>query len=42
MTNAVVMPALLKINRVAIEDRITAAAAYMGIDVGFDGFSITS
>ena len=38
MTNAVVMPALLKFNRVAIEDRITAAAAYMGIDVGFDGF----
>ncbi len=26
MTNAVVMPALLKFNRVAIEDRITAAA----------------
>ena len=38
MTNAVVMPAVLKFNRPAIEDRITAAAAYMGIEGGFDGF----
>jgi len=38
MTNAVVMPAILKFNRVAIEDRIVSAAAYMGIDGGFDGF----
>lgn len=38
MTNAVVMPAVLKFNRAAIEDRIAAAAAYMGIDGGFDGF----
>lgn len=38
MTNAVVMPAVLTFNRPAIEDRIASAAAYMGIDGGFDGF----
>ena len=38
MTNAVVMPAVLKFNRPVIEDRIAAAAAYLGIDGGFDGF----
>jgi len=38
MTNAVVMPAVLKFNRPAIEDRIGAAAAYLGIGGGFDGF----
>jgi len=38
MTNAVVMPAVLRFNRSAIEDRIASAAAYMGIDDGFDGF----
>jgi len=38
MTNAVVMPAVLKFNRPAIEDRISAAAAYLGIGGGFDGF----
>ena len=38
MTNAVVMPAVLRFNRAAIEDRIAAAAAYMGIADGFDGF----
>ena len=38
MTNAVVMPALLRFNRPAIETRIASAAAYMGIDGGFDGF----
>lgn len=37
-TNAVVMPAVLRFNRPAIEERIAAAAAYMGIDGGFDGF----
>ena len=37
-TNAVVMPAVLRFNRPAIEDRITAAAAYLGIAGGFDGF----
>ncbi|MGV1904466.1 iron-containing alcohol dehydrogenase [Agrobacterium cavarae] len=38
MTNAVVMPAVLRFNRPAIEDKIARAAAYLGIDGGFDGF----
>ncbi|WP_394691632.1 iron-containing alcohol dehydrogenase [Hoeflea sp.] len=38
MTNAVVMPPVLEMNRPAIEDRIARAAAYMGIAGGFDGF----
>jgi alcohol dehydrogenase len=38
MTNAVVMPAVLRFNRSAIEDRIERAAAYLGIAGGFDGF----
>ena len=38
MTNAVVMPPVLVMNRPVIEDRIARAAAYMGIDGGFDGF----
>jgi alcohol dehydrogenase class IV len=37
-TNAVVMPMVLDFNRAAIEDRINAAAAYLGIAGGFDGF----
>jgi alcohol dehydrogenase class IV len=37
-TNAVVMPMVLDYNRAAIEDRINAAAAYLGIAGGFDGF----
>ena len=37
-TNAVVMPPVLGFNRPAIEDRIAAAAAYLGIPGGFDGF----
>jgi hypothetical protein len=37
-TNAVVMPMVLDYNRAAIEDRIEAAAAYLGIKGGFDGF----
>ncbi|THD81429.1 iron-containing alcohol dehydrogenase [Aliigemmobacter aestuarii] len=37
-TNAVVMPMVLDFNRAAIEDRIKAAAAYLGIAGGFDGF----
>ncbi len=37
-TNAVVMPACLDFNRAAIEQRIEAAAAYLGIAGGFDGF----
>ncbi|MEK1870794.1 MAG: iron-containing alcohol dehydrogenase [Ensifer adhaerens] len=38
MTNAVVMPPVLRFNRPAIEDRIVRAAAYLGISGGFDGF----
>ena len=37
-TNAVVMPAVLRFNRPAIETRIEKAAAYLGISGGFDGF----
>lgn len=38
MTNAVVMPPVLRFNRPAIESKIAAAAAYLGISGGFDGF----
>ncbi len=38
MTNAVVMPPVLRFNRAAIEEWIEAAAAYLGITGGFDGF----
>jgi len=38
MTNAVVMPPVLVMNRPAIEERISRAADYMGIGGGFDGF----
>jgi len=37
-TNAVVMTAVLDLNRPAIEQRIERAAAYLGIEGGFDGF----
>jgi len=37
-TNAVVMAAVLRFNRPAIEERIERAAAYLGIAGGFDGF----
>ena len=37
-TNAVVMQAVLTFNRPAVEDRLNRAAAYLGIDGGFDGF----
>ena len=37
-TNAVCMPAVLQFNRAAIADRFGMAAAYLGIDGGFDGF----
>ncbi|PKP74882.1 MAG: alcohol dehydrogenase [Alphaproteobacteria bacterium HGW-Alphaproteobacteria-6] len=37
-TNAVVMPMVLDFNRAVIEDRIAAAAAYLGFTGGFDGF----
>jgi len=38
MTNAVVMPPVLRFNRAEIERRIDRAAAYLGIAGGFDGF----
>ncbi|MBP1857475.1 iron-containing alcohol dehydrogenase [Rhizobium herbae] len=38
MTNAVVMPPVLRFNRPAIESKIGMAAAYLGIAGGFDGF----
>jgi alcohol dehydrogenase len=38
MTNAVVMPPVLALNRPKIEERIARAADYMGISGGFDGF----
>ena len=37
-TNAVVMLPVLRANRPAIEDRLSAAADYLGIEGGFDGF----
>ncbi len=37
-TNAVVIPTVLRFNRPAVEERISAAAAYLGIAGGFDGF----
>jgi alcohol dehydrogenase class IV len=38
MTNAVVIPPVLAMNRSVIEDRIGDAAKYLGIAGGFDGF----
>ncbi|MBT3139876.1 iron-containing alcohol dehydrogenase [Falsiruegeria litorea] len=38
-TNAVCMPAVLQFNRPAAEGVLTQAAAYLGIDGGFDGFA---
>ena len=37
-TNAVCMPAVLELNAIEIADRFDKAAAYLGIDGGFDGF----
>ncbi|RYH09633.1 iron-containing alcohol dehydrogenase [Tropicimonas sp. IMCC6043] len=37
-TNAVVMPAVLRFNRPAIEERLSAAAAYLGVGNSFDAF----
>jgi len=36
--NACIMPAVLRFNRPAIEDKIVRLAAYLGIAGGFDGF----
>ena len=41
MTNGVFMPYVLRFNRQAVEPRIVLAAAYLGIDGGFDGFLAT-
>ncbi|WP_108819517.1 iron-containing alcohol dehydrogenase [Pseudovibrio sp. Alg231-02] len=38
LTNAVIMPTVLKFNRGAIEERIEKLAAYLDIPGGFDGF----
>ena len=38
MTNAVVMPPVLRFNRPAVEGKLASAAAYLGISGGFDGF----
>jgi alcohol dehydrogenase class IV len=38
MTNAVVMPPVLTMNREAIEDRMAQAASYLGIEGGYSGF----
>lgn len=37
-TNAVVMAEVLKFNRPAVENTLTSAANYLGIEGGFDGF----
>jgi alcohol dehydrogenase class IV len=37
-TNAVVIVPVLQFNRAAVEDRLNAAARYLGIEGGFDGF----
>lgn len=37
-TNAVVMAEVLKFNRLAVEDILSSAANYLGIEGGFDGF----
>ena len=37
-TNAVCMPAVLQLNRPAIEERFNAVGGYLGIAGGFDGF----
>ena len=37
-TNAVCMPAVLQFNKSAITDVLASAAAYLGIEGGFDGF----
>ena len=38
MTNAVVIPPVLRLNAAAIESKIQQAGAYLGINGGFDGF----
>ena len=38
MTNAVVMPPVLRFNRPAVQEKLAQAADYVGIAGGFDGF----
>ncbi|MDJ0824796.1 MAG: iron-containing alcohol dehydrogenase [Rhodobacter sp.] len=38
MTNAVVMPMVLEMNRPAVAERLAHAGAYLGLTGGFDGF----
>ncbi|MGY6633927.1 MAG: iron-containing alcohol dehydrogenase [Alkalilacustris sp.] len=38
-TNAAAMAAVLRFNRVAVEDRLARAASYLEIDGGYDGFA---
>lgn len=38
MTNAIALPAVVRFNRSAIEERVEKLAAYLGIEGGFDGF----
>ncbi len=38
LTNAVLMPYVLRFNRSAIESRIERLASYLGLEDGFDGF----
>ena len=37
-TNAVVMPMVMEFNRIAIEERLARAAAYLGFADGYEGF----
>ncbi len=37
-TNAVCMPAVLRLNRPAIEERLSSVSPYLGISGGFEGF----
>lgn len=37
-TNAVVMPAVLRFNRPVVEEKLSRAAAYLGIAGGYEGF----
>ena len=38
VTNATVMPVVLRANRPAVEEKLAAAAAYLGVAGGYDGF----
>lgn len=38
MTNAVILPAIIEMNRSEIEEKVESIARYLNIDGGFDGF----